>query len=107
NLCGKTDLKGFAASLALCDVVLCNDSGGMHLASASGTAVVAVFGVTDPEKTGPIGRNATVVRAPGVVPSRAVGRDDSAAIAALASIDAKTVADAAVAALRGQAARNR
>ena len=39
--------------LKLCRVLLTNDSGPMHLAAAVGTAVVAPFGSTSPELTGP------------------------------------------------------
>lgn len=87
NRAGKTSLAGFASELAGCSCVLCNDSGGMHLASASGVPVVAVFGCTDPEKTGPIGPNAKIVQAEGVRASRKISRDDPVAVAALASID--------------------
>lgn len=55
NLAGKTDLPGLAAILAECQVVLCNDSGPMHLAAALGVPVVAVFGSTDPLVTAPLG----------------------------------------------------
>ena len=103
NYCSRTNLAQFASSLAACDAVLCNDSGGMHLASAAGTPVVAVFGATDPEKTGPIGRGAVVVRAQGVKASRAVGREDPAAIAALRSVPPSAVAEAAIRVLRGGA----
>ena len=36
------------------DVLVCNDSGAMHLANAFGCPVVAIFGPTDPSVTGPI-----------------------------------------------------
>lgn len=94
NRAGRTSLAEFASELSGCSCVLCNDSGGMHLASASGVPVVAVFGCTDPEKTGPIGANAKIVRAEGVKASREIGRDDPAAVAALASIDPARVAAA-------------
>ena len=55
DLSGKTTLEEMAAALALADAVCCNDSGGMHLAAAVGTPLVAFFGITDPDKTGPLG----------------------------------------------------
>ena len=85
NLCGKTNLAELAGLLARCRAVLSNDSGGMHLATAAGAPVVAVFGLTDPAKTGPLGRSA-VVAAVGVRPSRAIARESAAATRALASI---------------------
>jgi heptosyltransferase-2 len=55
NLMGMTDIGGLAAVLALCDAVVANDSGVMHLASVLGTPVVAIFGSTDPKATRPLG----------------------------------------------------
>ena len=85
NLCGKTRLPGLAGLLSRCRVVCCNDSGGMHLATAVGAPVVAVFGLTDPGKTGPLGRSA-VVAAKGVKVSRSIPRESEAATRALASV---------------------
>lgn len=55
NLAGSTDLPRLAALLAKCHLLLCNDSGPMHLAAALGVPVVAVFGSTDPAATAPLG----------------------------------------------------
>ncbi len=85
NLCGKTGLPELAGLLARCRAVCCNDSGGMHLATAVGAPVVAVFGLTDPGKTGPLGRSA-VVAANGVKVSRSIPRESEAATRALASV---------------------
>ena len=54
NLAGKTDLAAFCDGLKNCNVVVCNDTGGMHLANMMGTPVVVVFGPTNPVRTGPI-----------------------------------------------------
>ena len=54
NLAGKTDLAAFCDGLKHCNVVVCNDTGGMHLANMMGTPVVVVFGPTNPVRTGPI-----------------------------------------------------
>lgn len=51
------DLGAFAALLAASRLVVANDSGPAHLAGAVGSRLVAVFGVTDPAKTRPIGAN--------------------------------------------------
>jgi heptosyltransferase-1 len=40
------------------------DTGPMHLAAALGVPVVAIFGPTDPARTGPYGTPATVLRSP-------------------------------------------
>lgn len=61
DLVGRTDLRGLMGVLARCAVVVANDSGGMHVASAVGRPVVAVFGPTDERATAPIGPH-TIVR---------------------------------------------
>jgi heptosyltransferase-2 len=50
-----------AALLARARVVVANDSGPMHLAAAVGTPVVALFGPTDPGRTGPTGSRSRVL----------------------------------------------
>ncbi len=55
DLCGKTGLKGLTALISEAEVVVSNDSGPMHIAAALGVPVIALFGPTDPEKTGPYG----------------------------------------------------
>ncbi len=94
SVAGRTGLSEFAALLGNCRLVICNDSGGMHLASAAGVPVVAVYGLTDPETTGPIGANATIIQAEGVSASRDVPRQSAIAVKALASIRAQRVASA-------------
>ena len=53
DLAGQTSLRELMALLKLCRVLLTNDSGPMHVAAALGTPVVALFGSTSPELTGP------------------------------------------------------
>ncbi len=53
SLAGRTSLRELAVGLSICDVVLTNDTGPMHLAAAVGTTVVVPFGSTSPELTGP------------------------------------------------------
>lgn len=53
SLAGKTNLRDLMAGLKLCDVLLTNDTGPMHLAAALSTPVVVPFGSTSPELTGP------------------------------------------------------
>lgn len=52
-LAGETNLRELCAGLSVCRVLLTNDTGPMHLAAAVGTPVVAIFGSTSPELTGP------------------------------------------------------
>ncbi len=61
---GKTTLTQFMALAGACRVMITNDSGPMHLASALGLPVVAVFGSTDERATGPLGARARVVKRP-------------------------------------------
>jgi len=55
NLCGKTDLKELTALIAGAKAVVSNDSGPMHIAAALDIPTIAIFGPTDPAKTGPYG----------------------------------------------------
>lgn len=92
DLTGRTSLPLLAAILSRCRAVLCNDSGGMHLAALCGTPVVAVFGMTDPLKTGPLGEGHRVVMPPDVARTRDVARDSRVAAACLQSVRVETVA---------------
>jgi heptosyltransferase-2 len=51
-------LGAFATLTQLASLVICNDSGVSHLAAAAGARQVTLFGVTDPERTGPWSENA-------------------------------------------------
>jgi heptosyltransferase-2 len=62
NLAGQTTLPEFMAALTACQLVVSNDSGAMHLASALGVPTVAIFGSTEPELTGPLGPRTVVIR---------------------------------------------
>jgi ADP-heptose:LPS heptosyltransferase len=48
DLTGQTDLPDLAALLHCSDLMLANDSGGVHLAVAVGCPAVALFGPTSP-----------------------------------------------------------
>jgi heptosyltransferase II len=54
DLAGHTGLAAFAASLVECAGLVTNDTGGMHLANALGVPVLALFGPTNPRRTGPV-----------------------------------------------------
>jgi ADP-heptose:LPS heptosyltransferase len=62
DLGGRTDLPLLAAGLASCRLVVSNDSGPMHLAAATGTRVVAIWGAGEPRETGPLGSGHQVLR---------------------------------------------
>ncbi len=52
-IAGRSSLRELIAILSQVDAVVTNDSGPMHLAYAVGTPLVALFGSTSPELTGP------------------------------------------------------
>jgi heptosyltransferase II len=60
---GLLDLRKTAALFSRSDVVLCNDTGVMHLAAAVEAPLVAIFGPTDPAEWKPIGDEFIAVRA--------------------------------------------
>lgn len=62
NRVGKTSLGEFMEALTGSRLVLCNDSGAMHVASALGVPTMTVFGSTEPQLTGPMGPRARVLR---------------------------------------------
>ncbi len=55
NRIGGTSLGELVKVLQESDLLLTNDTGTMHLAASLGVRVVAVFGSTDAELTGPLG----------------------------------------------------
>ena len=91
NLAGETSLTELTAVLSLCRTAVTNDSGGMHLASAAGTGVVAVYGLTDPDKTGPLGDACRVVCGKNVGCSRDIPRRSAEAMESLRSITPEKV----------------
>jgi heptosyltransferase-2 len=62
DLTGKTGLLQLAALLERCALLVTNDTGTMHVATAVGTPVVALFGSTPPLATGPWGEGHAVIR---------------------------------------------
>lgn len=53
NLAGKTTLRELVSLINSCSIFLTNDSGPMHIASALGVKLLALFGSTSDVKTGP------------------------------------------------------
>lgn len=64
DLTGKTSLQELAALLADATLFVSGDTGPLHIAVAVGVPIVALYGPTRPERTGPYGKRATVLRAP-------------------------------------------
>jgi heptosyltransferase-2 len=64
RIVAPTDLRTTAALLRRCSLLLCNDSGLMHMAACMGVPTVAVFGPTDERRNGPVGTGHLVIRKP-------------------------------------------
>ena len=62
NLAGRTQLLDAIDLLSLCEQVVCNDSGLMHVACALGIPTLGIFGSTSPGFTPPLGPQANVVQ---------------------------------------------
>ena len=62
NLAGKTKLSELACLIAKSDLLVTTDSGPMHIACASEIPVVAIMGPTAPWRTGPFGKDYSIVR---------------------------------------------
>ena len=63
-LSGATTIRELMAALKRCEVLLTNDSGPMHVATALQVPVVGIFGSTDWRKTAPFGNADGLVRQP-------------------------------------------
>ena len=98
NLAGATTMAELAAALALSAAAICNDSGGMHLAAAVGTPLVALYGITHPGQTGPLGDNVRILQH-SERRTRDVSRRSSEAEKALRAIPASEAVQAVLALL--------
>ena len=62
NLCGATTLPEMIEWVRRGDLLITNDTGPMHVAAALGKPLIALFGPTAPERTGPYGQLKNVLR---------------------------------------------
>jgi ADP-heptose:LPS heptosyltransferase len=62
NFVGKTELKEFFALVKKSLLVICGNTGTLHIAAASGIPTIAIHGPTDPEKWGPWGKDHIIIR---------------------------------------------
>ena len=56
DLTGKTSLPEMVEWIRLSELMVTNDTGPMHVAAALGKPVIALFGPTEPRRTGPYGQ---------------------------------------------------
>lgn len=63
NLCGRLSLPEMVEWIRRGDLMLTNDTGPMHVAAALRKPMVALFGATDPLRTGPYGQLDSVLKA--------------------------------------------
>jgi ADP-heptose:LPS heptosyltransferase len=67
NLLGRTKLDALPELIGMARLVICNDSGPLHLAAAMHRPVIGLFGPTDHERFGPYpitNPRHTILRAP-------------------------------------------
>lgn len=62
TLVGGLSFTQFAAVLERCDLLICGNTGAMHIAAAVGTPTVALHGPTNPRKWGPVGEGHVVIQ---------------------------------------------
>ena len=62
DLTGQTSLSEMIEWIRLSDLMVTNDTGPMHVAAALAKPVVALFGPTEPRRTGPYGQVSRVIR---------------------------------------------
>jgi ADP-heptose:LPS heptosyltransferase len=56
DLTGQTSLPEMVEWIRICDMMITNDTGPMHVAAALRKPVLALFGPTEPRRTGPYGQ---------------------------------------------------
>ncbi len=102
NLVGRTSLLELGGVLERCAALVSGDTGPLHLATAVGTPVVALFGAADPERTGPIGPGHVVIRAQDLpcVPCRSRTCANSVFLECMQKISAERVLEGIEAVLR-------
>jgi heptosyltransferase-2 len=64
DLTGMTTLAQAMALVSRCRLFVTNDSGLMHVAAALRIPLIAIFGSTEPGRTGPLGETCRIIRKP-------------------------------------------
>jgi len=109
-LAGRTSLRELMAVVRACRVLLTNDTGPMHVAAALGTPVVALFGSTSPELTGPsvpgvVSRSCSMVLREPVPCAPCFLRQCPVDLDCLMRLSPETVAEAVLVACHGNGSR--
>lgn len=61
DLCGQTSILELCELIQKAKLIVCNDSGPMHLADVLKTPLISLFGSTDPNLTGPKNNDSLVI----------------------------------------------
>ena len=61
KLAPETDIKQMAALISMCNLVIANDSGPMHMSAAVGRPTLGIFGPTDPTAHRPYSLNSDYI----------------------------------------------
>ncbi len=64
NAAGETSLSQALSLVSVAQLMLCNDSGLMHVAAGLGIPTVTMFGATNPDRTSPSGKKVQVLYEP-------------------------------------------
>ena len=87
DLAGRTDLPTYVARLRASRLLVTNDTGGMHLANALGVPLIALFGPTNPVRTGPVfAAPAHILQPPGCPPTGGADLRDLAPATVIAAV---------------------
>ncbi len=74
NQIGKTSLKQLLALIAASDLLICPDSGPVHMATAVGTPVIGLYATSNPARSGPYLSSDLTVDAYGEAAQRYLGK---------------------------------
>ncbi|HTP65769.1 MAG TPA: glycosyltransferase family 9 protein [Geobacteraceae bacterium] len=101
DLVGRTDLSQLGAVLRRCALLVSGDTGPMHMATAVGIPVVALFGAIDPARSGPVGEGHIIIRHPEIscVPCNAKSCSNPQSLICMEEISVDEVFRAVVAVL--------